>query len=207
MTGDRSIAAAQHAVEHAFLERVAALEPGDIAVDCGANVGLFTLPMARRGARVFAFEPNPHAFGELARRLTPFPNVTLRQAAVALDDGPASLHFHVNARQDPLTWSTGSSLLPFKGNVSREDRVTVEAVDFAAFVRALDRPVTLLKMDVEGAEVAILHRLLDLGLQDRIRHAFVELHDAKIPELRPETERLRKRIRDAGLENINLDWM
>lgn len=208
MTHNDSItsAAAQRAAEHAFRERVAALGENDIAIDCGANIGLFTLPMALRRARVFAFEPNPHAFQELARRLAPFPNVTLREAAVALDKRPVPLHLHLNAQEDPLKWSTGSSLLPFKGNVSRDHALTVEAVDFAAFIGALDRPVALLKMDIEGAEVNILHRILDLGLQDRIGHAFVELHDAKIPELRPETERLRERVHASGLTTFNLNW-
>src|SRR3546814_15909080 len=82
-----------------------------------------------------------------------------------------SSDLHEFAETDPVKWSTGSSLLAFKGNVREEDFVTVEAVDFAAFLEAMDRPVALLKMDIEGAEVAVLERLLERGLHDRIERS------------------------------------
>src|SRR3546814_18975654 len=98
----------------------------------------------------------------------------------------------------------GSSLLAFKGNVREEDFVTVEAVDFAAFLEAMDRPVALLKMDIEGAEVAVLERLLARGLHDRIERAFVEVHDRKIPELVEPTNRLRPKLHDLQVTHIAL---
>ena len=45
------------------------LKAGDIALDCGANVGKITVPMAQTGAAVYAFEPNPHAFAKLKEQL------------------------------------------------------------------------------------------------------------------------------------------
>src|SRR3546814_4183293 len=48
-----------------FLDAAKRLRPGDIAIDCGANVGRFTRPIAEGGATVHAFEPNPDAFAEL----------------------------------------------------------------------------------------------------------------------------------------------
>src|SRR3546814_3462131 len=85
-------------------------------------------------------------------------------------------------------------------------RSTVEAVDFAAFLEAMDRPVALLKMDIEGAEVAVLERLLERGLHDRIERAFVEVHDRKIPELVEPTNRLRQKLHDLPVPHINLSW-
>ena len=38
---------------------------GDLAIDCGANVGHVTAALARTGAEVHAFEPNPQAFSAL----------------------------------------------------------------------------------------------------------------------------------------------
>src|SRR3546814_8424189 len=52
-----------------FLDAAKRLRPGDIAIDCGANVGRFTRPIAEGGATVHAFEPNPDAFAELSRNL------------------------------------------------------------------------------------------------------------------------------------------
>src|SRR3546814_5344424 len=117
-----------------------------------------------------------------------------------------SSDLHEFAETDPVKWSTGSSLLAFKGNVREEDFVTVEAVDFAAFLEAMDRPVALLKMDIEGAEVAVLERLLERGLHDRIERAFVEVHDRKIPELVAPTNRLRQKLHDLQVTTIDLSW-
>src|SRR3546814_4893063 len=55
-----------------FLDAAKRLRPGDIAIDCGANVGRFTRPIAEGGATVHAFEPNPDAFAELSRNLAGF---------------------------------------------------------------------------------------------------------------------------------------
>src|SRR3546814_8903634 len=87
-----------------------------------------------------------------------FASVHLHQQAVAARPGAVKLYLHEFAETDPVKWSTGSSLLAFKGNVREEDFVTVEAVDFAAFLEAMDRPVALLKMEIVGAEVAEIGR-------------------------------------------------
>src|SRR3546814_14863771 len=116
-----------------FLDAAKRLRPGDIAIDCGANVGRFTRPIAEGGATVHAFEPNPDAFAELSRNLAGFASVHLHQQAVAARPGAVKLYLHEFAETDPVKWSTGSSLLAFKGNVREEDFVTVDAVDFATF--------------------------------------------------------------------------
>ena len=66
----------------AFKEAVATLQKSDIAIDCGANVGEFTRLMAKTGATVYAFEPNPIAYQELLKNTVNFPNVKAIQATV-----------------------------------------------------------------------------------------------------------------------------
>ena len=60
--------------------------------------------------------------------------------------------------------------------------VEVEAIDLAAFVLRLDSPVEVVKIDVEGVECAIVHRLIDSGAIERVGTLLVELHDRHIPE-------------------------
>src|SRR5205085_10427341 len=43
--------------------------PGWTVVDVGANVGLFAVQQARRGARVLAFEPNPDCYRRLSKTI------------------------------------------------------------------------------------------------------------------------------------------
>ena len=49
-----------------YLRHGIAIRPGDCVLDVGANIGLFALQAARRGARVHAFEPMPATFAALA---------------------------------------------------------------------------------------------------------------------------------------------
>ncbi len=178
----------------------------DIAIDCGANVGLLTLRLALSGARVFAFEPNPYAFAELSNRLHGCANVTLIQKAVGERAQKLPLYLHEKSRQDPVYWSTGSSLLDFKGNIDDSNKTMVEVVDLVAFIESLDRRIAILKIDIEGAEPPLLRRLITSGTVSKIDRIYVETHEAKIPELRREMSEIRKLIAAGSIKNINLNW-
>jgi FkbM family methyltransferase len=189
--------------------RVAALglAPGDVAIDCGANVGTVTAALAATGAHVHAFEPNPDAFAVLEERFHSATNVELHRNAVLDRAGTTRLHLHVEAEADPIGASIGSSVLPFKGNVDPETYVEVEAVDLAEFVLGLSCRVHIVKIDVEGAECPIVHRLLDSGAIDRIGTVLVELHDHHVPELRADFDALRDRLAREGLAGrVLTDW-
>lgn len=182
------------------------LGPGDLAIDCGANVGEITAQLGRNGATVHAFEPNPFAHAELVRRCAHLPNVHCRPQGVLDRAGTARLYFHENSDADEVHWSTGSSLLDFKSNVRKGKFVDVEVIDLGAFIAALPGRVKVLKLDVEGVEVPIVERLIETGAVARIDHVFVETHEKKIPELAAATQALRDRIRRERLQNVNLDW-
>ena len=184
-----------------------ALGPDSVAIDCGANVGTYTALMVDRGATVYAFEPNPHEFDVLASRFTGLENVHCANAAVSNREGRALLYLHRDAGEDPVRWSTASSLLAAKGNVSVENAIDVQLVDLDAFIRGLGRRVTLLKLDVEGVEVAILRRLLETGTIDLLDAVLVEMHEARIPELRDQSAELRAELARHGATNVRLDWV
>jgi FkbM family methyltransferase len=180
------------------------LRPGDVAIDCGANIGRYATLMADRGATLYAFEPNPWAFAELERLLGDRPNVHLRQAAVGVHAGEAELHLHRHHDQDEVVWSVGSSLFESKPNVSA-DSLTVEVVDLPAFIAGLDAPVALLKIDVEGSEIELLNALHAPDLLGGIRTVLVEMHDTKIDELRESGAALRQLVA-RRYPNVRLDW-
>ncbi len=182
------------------------LVPGDIAIDCGANVGKITAQFAQNGATVHAFEPNPHAFAELERRFAGVQHVHCYQKAVSDVSGKLNLYLHERSSEDEIHWSTGSSLLSHKPNVRIDKFVEVEVIDLCDFLRSLSGPVKVLKMDIEGSEVAILEKMIDTKIANRIAHIFVETHEAKIPELRVATAALRERIHHLRIRHINLDW-
>lgn len=137
------------------------LAPGQVFIDGGANVGLFTLYGALAvgaGGRVVAFEPAPGAIRELTEnvRLNGFHWVDI--AGVALS-GQAGLHDFVD-----LGKASGfSSFAPKQTGGSRISVRTIRLDDAVPDVEL----VGMVKLDLEGAEVAALRgapRMLAAGV-------------------------------------------
>jgi FkbM family methyltransferase len=178
---------------------------GEVAVDCGAHVGRVTAVLAERGAEVYAFEPNPHAFAVLTERFAGTPAVHCVPKAVSTVDGRAPLYLHALSSENPVGRATGSSLLSTKGNVDPANAVEVETVDLDRFVAELGRPVALLKLDIEGMELQVLRRLTETGTLGRIRHVVVEMHDRAAGGGRtPEGAEVRALLEPH--RHVRLDW-
>lgn len=188
---------------HRIIER---LNAGDIAIDCGANVGKFTAKMASTGATVYAFEPDPYAVEQLRDCVGHLSNVTILNQAVGAKDTHVKLYHAPGYRNAPERLSLSSSVYATKRNVSSDGGTPVEQIDLARFIGQLERPVKLLKLDIEGAEVPVLEKLLKTGLLDVIEHIFVETHERGIPELAERTMALRQQLADYPQEKINLNW-
>lgn len=180
---------------------------GDVVIDAGANIGRITFALALRGAAVHAFEPNPVAFDALRRRFAGWPGITLHNAGVAAYDGTVRLYFHRRHGDEPLVYSTGSSTVADKVNVAKDNYIDVDAIDLARYIRELGRPVTLLKMDIEGAEVQVVPHLIASGAIDNVKLMVVETHEAKTPSLVDATRAMLDQAAAAGLsERIRFDW-
>jgi FkbM family methyltransferase len=127
---------------------------GSTAIDVGANVGLFTVPLARavgpRG-RVVAIEPDAENVARLEAnlRLNRLGNVLVERVAAGDGDGEIELHL----ANDPAFHSTVE--VHAGRGVGRALRVPVTRLD-TIWMR-LGRPaVSAIKVDVEGAELAVL---------------------------------------------------
>ncbi|MEQ9299467.1 MAG: FkbM family methyltransferase [Cyclobacteriaceae bacterium] len=184
------------------------ISQNELALDLGANIGDVTNQLASLGAEVYAFEPNPFAFQKLQRRFSDNIKVKCFNKAVLDKEEKVSLYFHENSDEDEIVWSVGSSLLAFKKNVNQKKNVLVETIDLAKWIFDFDRKIDLIKMDIEGVECLVINHLIDTGAIERVKMMLVETHDHKIPELKRETNLLRRRIIQEGLqEKINLDWV
>jgi len=199
-TRDRSAAQAQ------FQAIVARLTPEDLVIDLGANMGDVTETLARTGARTIAFEPDPFAFGKLSKRLGGLPNVELINAAAGAEAGRLGLYRHSDFERDPEKRSLASSLLSEHAEVGGAPATEVEVVDFAAFVAGLEQPVTLLKIDIEGAEVALMEALLDHPASAQIGAIFVETHERALPGLAARTRKLKARTEGKTRPQVNWHW-
>ena len=187
------------------------LQPGDVMIDCGANVGDITAPFAALGAVVLAYEPNDYAFAKLAERFKHTKNVRCIKAAVSTRDGKEKLFLHEHSNQDPLKYSTGSSLLGDKQNVNPGEFIEVDVVDLAKIVKRFkedyQKNIHILKIDIEGAECELLEKFMDEGLLSDIPYVFVETHEKKIPSLKERTNRVIERAKELQLNNVNFNWI
>ncbi|WP_422074382.1 FkbM family methyltransferase [Tranquillimonas rosea] len=195
-----------------FLEGVAAmLRPGDLAMDCGANMGVVTAILARTGAEVMAFEPDPHAFAHLETRFADQPGISLDNAAVGLRAGTATLRRADNFADNPDGASVKSTILD--GGRRMDDGHAVD-VPIRNFIDILEAEIArrgeiaFVKMDIEGAELEILEELERRDMLRAIRCLVAETHERKFKELRPRYRALRSRIAQAySPRHINLDWI
>jgi FkbM family methyltransferase len=183
--------------------------PGSLVIDCGANIGEISALFLARGADVIAFEPDPVALEALRRRVGDHPRLTLYQQAVSDRSGRASFFFHKDRSDgtDEAAFTVSSTLVAEKRNVDTRHSIEVELIDLDAFIASLDRQVDVLKMDVEGAEIAILWKMLESGSYQKIRLMLVETHETKIPGHLEEVTRLQTRINQLGIKHIRLNWI
>jgi FkbM family methyltransferase len=183
--------------------------PGSLVIDCGANIGEISALFLARGADVIAFEPDPVALEALRRRVGDHPRLTLYQQAVSDRSGRASFFFHKDRSDgtDEAAFTVSSTLVAEKRNVDTRHSIEVELIDLDAFIASLDRQVDVLKMDVEGAEIAILWKMLESGSYQKIRLMLVETHETKIPGHLEEVTRLQARINQLGIKHIRLNWI
>lgn len=195
-----------------FLAGVAAmLRPGDLVLDCGANVGKVTQLLATTGARVLAYEPDPFAFSELSKSCTGLDNVTLNNVAVGVSEGSIRLMRASNFEANPTGASVKSTIVGGGRMIDEAEGINVKLISFPDLVRKLSDEhgeIALVKMDIEGAELDILEALESEGLLDPIRCMIVETHERKFKALRPRYRSLRERLAEgphAG--RIYLDWI
>ncbi len=185
--------------------------PGDIIIDCGANIGDISVPFIERGAIVFAYEPNSVAYGVLLKRFSNHPNARCYKSAVSTYNGTAKLYLHENNARNPLSYSTGSSLNSEKANVSVEDYEEVGVVDLSEVIekikKASGKNIHILKIDIEGAECEVVEKLMDKNLLDDIEYVLIETHEQKNPSLIEPTRKMIERAKSKGLKNVNFNWV
>lgn len=178
-------------------------QPGGVLVDCGANVGDVSMMLLRKNFTVHAFEPDPVAINVLKARFQRRPLFNLYEAAVGARSRQAVLYRADNA-------SVGETIHSsiFETATARTDRaIEVPVVDLFSFIDALDRPVNVLKLDVEGAEFEILERMVELDAWREIDHVFVESHAGFKPEFMAQETSLRARLKSLGRTNVHFGWV
>jgi FkbM family methyltransferase len=131
----------------------AAITPGSVVLDVGANVGVYTLLAAKLGARVFAIEADPRNLKMLRHHvhLNGFDDrVTIFPIAVGDQEGTVTLfHSEGNCGHSNLFEGTDPVQVPCQ----KIDSLGLPAIDVC-------------KMDIEGSELRALR-----GMDETIKHS------------------------------------
>jgi FkbM family methyltransferase len=133
------------------------VRPGDLALDLGAHIGYYTLLLARLVGpygRVFAFEPDPANFALLQRNVAAngYRNVELFNLAASDRTGPARLFLCGDNAGDHRIWAPPEA----------RPSVPIRTVELDSFFAGAGYHFDFVKMDVQGAEGAVVRGMRGL---------------------------------------------
>lgn len=178
-----------------------------LVLDCGANTGHISKFLSSTGATIIAFEPDPVAFEKLTRRCGSKKNISLLQKGVWHKNAIVPLYSLKESTGQETSFTVGSSIIADKKNIDKKKVQSIEVTDLVAFMRQQHKKIDLVKLDVEGAEIEILQRILGEGAWNLFDRMYVETHETKIPSHRRELQLIRQQLKEKGIKNIKLNWV
>lgn len=143
-----------------------------VVVDAGGYIGTAAIAFAIRypQTKVITIEPDAENFAVLKRNVAAWKNIVPLNKALATELGEKMLF-------DRGTGEWGFSLIEDAADRQTAPRLTVDCISLEELMQ--DSPIDILKMDIEGAELAILEQNSDLLRE--IRCICIELHDRITP--------------------------
>ncbi len=134
------------------------IKPGDVVVDIGANIGIFSHRAEERGAsRVFSFEPLTPTFNCLIKNSGP--KTTPYKMAVGKENGWVDFNIHTD-----FTHIGGSSL---KSEAINNRPIIHSEKSYMVNINSvfdLCEKIDFMKVDIEGSEVELFNTITDENL-------------------------------------------
>lgn len=135
------------------------LEPDDVFIDIGANIGYYTLlgsTLVGAKGRIVSIEASPAIFAQLEENAAMNRASNVRLINHAVSDTVEELPLYGGTR-----WNRGaSSTTVHEFDQEPEARVPAAPLDTLLSKYEMER-ITLIKIDIEGGELPVLRRLLE----------------------------------------------
>jgi FkbM family methyltransferase len=119
----------------------------DLVIDCGANIGEFSLICAKAGATVIAFEPDPLEFRALCANAKSEKKIYPYNKALWNKEGRLPFYDANDSGDSSLIQPNGET------SVIEVEALRLDCFEFCEFG---ERPIKLIKLEAEGAEPEIL---------------------------------------------------
>lgn len=164
--------------EPVTIQWIAEFSPGDVLVDVGANVGMYTIWAAKtRGAKVFAFEPESQNFALLNR------NIALnglgdavKAYCVALSDQSGYSELHLSSLQVGGSCHSLGERVDFAHQPMRpvfsQGCISVRLDDLVA--EGVVEPPDYIKIDVDGFEPKVIAGARRVLTDRKVRSLLIE---------------------------------
>ncbi len=153
------------------------VKEGDIVVDIGANIGMFSAYALERGAsKVFSIEPDSKTFGYLSSNLKDFKKATLIKNGVSSNDEILKFYSSsVSSISSSHRKGTNADLEDQKDQTAEETAIHCLSPK-TLFERYQISKIDILKIDCEGSEFGFFESLDEDFLKNNISKIFCEVH-------------------------------
>lgn len=141
------------------------IKDGDIIVDIGAHIGIFSCYAAAKypNSKIFAFEPAKETFADLLKNAAPYSNITAYNLGVA--DVP-----EIEIQYLPQMNYSTSGYYSKEVTGAIKEKVKCTSLDE---IICMTGAIKFLKMDCEGAEWGIIQ---STRMLDKVEYLSCELH-------------------------------
>lgn len=165
------------------------IEPGSFVFDLGALRGKFAHSLANLGYKVIAFEPDPSGI----QTITPHKNITTVQKAVGYPSGRRKFFQYL-----PSNGANGFYSNKYEKKINPGQVIEVDVITLEDAIKQYGTP-SLMKMNIEGAEVEIIKNTPD-DILSSIKQITVSFHtfcDIVTPE---QVKECHNRLSSLGFE-------
>ncbi|MBF0532479.1 MAG: FkbM family methyltransferase [Candidatus Omnitrophica bacterium] len=176
------------------------VKPGFTVLDLGANIGYFSLLAAKlvgEKGKVYSFEPEPRNYGFLRKNLelNGYKQATAFQKAVGEQTGTVKLYIcHYDTGHHTIQQYDGIQSYNPQFVAEKKDFVEIEKVRLDDFFKDKLRPVNVIKMDVEGAELLALTGMENLIKANDHLVMFIEFFPLLITKMGQSPEEFARRL-------------
>jgi FkbM family methyltransferase len=170
---------------------------GDVMVDLGAHIGLFSIMFNRQFKRIYSFEPLDKHFNVLVPMVSNFKNILPIKSVVSTITGMVPFFIdNVNNTQTSLVQHIHSGQAQYIDSINLNDFLKIFKVDTIDF----------LKVDIEGFELYLFCSESFDMCSDKIKKMHIECHNIEkgphIMDWKTNQDFITKKINSLGFKTI-----